>query len=102
MCPASLGLIHKQENSIILTVFLWYVGIDLFSRPVARQVFSALQSLTSVFGMGTGGPSALITLTLYAFVLTMRIENRTKSFDCFVKMKLKYFSLNSEMIVIFP
>ena len=39
------------------------VSIDLFSRPVARQVFSALQSLTSVFGMGTGGPSALETLT---------------------------------------
>ena len=38
---------------------LLYVSIDLFSRSVARQVFSALQSLTSVFGMGTGGPSAL-------------------------------------------
>ena len=35
------------------------VGFDLFSRLVAKQVFSALQSLTSVFGMGTGGPSAL-------------------------------------------
>ena len=55
------------------------VGFDLFSRLVAKQVFSALQSLTSVFGMGTGGPSALNTLTFYAFVLTMRIENRTKS-----------------------
>ena len=47
-----------------LTVFLWCVGIDLSSRPVARQVFSALQSLTSVFGMGTGGPSALKTPTI--------------------------------------
>ena len=35
------------------------VSTDLSFRPVARQVFSALQSLTSVFGMGTGGPSAL-------------------------------------------
>ena len=42
------------------------VSIDLFSRPVARQVFSALQSLTSVFGMGTGGPSALKVLTIGA------------------------------------
>ena len=32
------------------------VGIDLFSRAVASQVFSALMSLTSVFGMGTGEP----------------------------------------------
>ena len=35
------------------------VGNDLSSRLVAKQVFSAQQSLTSVFGMGTGGPSAL-------------------------------------------
>ena len=33
------------------------VGTDLSSRSVSRQVFSALVSLTSVFGMGTGGPS---------------------------------------------
>ena len=32
------------------------VGIDLFSRAVASQVSSALLSLTSVFGMGTGDP----------------------------------------------
>ena len=33
------------------------VGISLFSHPVARALSSAPQSLTSVFGMGTGGPS---------------------------------------------
>ena len=43
------------------------VGIDLFFRAVASQVFSALQSLTSVFGMGTGGPFALVTLIITAF-----------------------------------
>ena len=42
------------------------VDIYLSSRHVAMQVFSAQQSLTSVFGMGTGGPSALITSTFYA------------------------------------
>ena len=36
------------------------VGHDLPSHAVASVVLSALQSLTSVFGMGTGGPSALI------------------------------------------
>ena len=41
-----------------------HVGAYLFSRAVASQVSSARQSLTSVFGMGTGGPSALITPTL--------------------------------------
>ena len=40
-----------------------YVSVDLSSRAVSSQVLSALQSLTSVFGMGTGGPSALKTLT---------------------------------------
>ena len=44
------------------------VGNDLSSRPVSRQVLSALQSLTSVFGMGTGGPSALKSPTRYIFL----------------------------------
>ena len=35
------------------------VGNELSSRSVSRQVLLPLQSLTSVFGMGTGGPSAL-------------------------------------------
>ena len=38
---------------------LFCVGYDLSFRTVSSQVFSALQSLTSVFGMGTGGPFAL-------------------------------------------
>ena len=41
------------------------VGVDLFSRSVSRQVSSALVSLTSVFGMGTGGPSPLKTPTAF-------------------------------------
>ena len=43
-----------------------YVGYDLSFRVVSNQVFSALQSLTSVFGMGTGGPSTLKTPTIGA------------------------------------
>ncbi len=35
----------------------------LCSRAVARQVLSALRSLTAVFGMGTGVPSALSPLS---------------------------------------
>ena len=34
------------------------VSVDLFSRAASRQVFSALKSLTTVFGMGTGVPSS--------------------------------------------
>ena len=40
------------------------VSVDLSSRLVSKQVLSAQQSLTSVFGMGTGGPFALKTLTM--------------------------------------
>ena len=36
----------------------------LSSRAVARQVLSAQMSLTSVFGMGTGGPSLQSTPTI--------------------------------------
>ena len=42
------------------------VGIELSSRAASSQVFSPLQSLTSVFGMGTGGPSAFVTPTISA------------------------------------
>ena len=41
------------------------VGLDLSSRTVSGEVLSALQSLTSVFGMGTGRPSALMKPTAF-------------------------------------
>ena len=61
----------KMGNSFefpILSVLSDRVSIDLFFRAVASQVFSAQLSLTSVFGMGTGGPSTLMTLTLSMIV----------------------------------
>ena len=39
----------------------------LFSRAVASQVSLAQMSLTSVFGMGTGGPSSQSTPTAFVF-----------------------------------
>ena len=39
------------------------VRLDLSSRAVSRQVLSALRSLTSVFGMGTGVPCASVRRT---------------------------------------
>ena len=62
--PGKTVSLSKKETH---RVSLLYVGIVLSSRSVARQVFSALQSLTSVFGMGTGGPSATLTPTLQGF-----------------------------------
>ena len=45
----------KKESQITLTLLCWHY---LSSRAVTRQVLSAQMSLTSVFGMGTGGPSS--------------------------------------------
>ena len=57
----SLFLLNKKETHLVSS---FYVSTDLSFRAVASQVFSALQSLTSVFGMGTGGPSVTLALTL--------------------------------------
>ena len=43
------------------------VGISLFSRGAATQVFSAPLSLTSVFGMGTGVPSTSAIPTIFNY-----------------------------------
>ncbi len=51
----------KNRNSFHCSGFS--VGIVLSSRSVARQVLSPPTSLTSVFGMGTGGPSSSLTPT---------------------------------------
>ena len=44
------------------------VGISLSFQAVTSQVFSAPLSLTSVFGMGTGGPSASLTPTILLYL----------------------------------
>ena len=56
--------IYKIKNRWYKTIG-FCVSTDLFFRAVASQVFSAQLSLTSVFGMGTGGPSTLVTLTFW-------------------------------------
>ena len=50
-----------------LAIYPFCVGNELSSRSVSRQVLLPQQSLTSVFGMGTGGPSALRSLTWCTF-----------------------------------
>ena len=53
------------------------VSIDLSSRAASSQVLWAQTSLTSVFGMGTGGPSLLKTLTMnFVQVKEQRKMNR--------------------------
>ena len=53
----------KKEKLQSLLQFFYCVGIALSSRAASSQVLSALMSLTTVFGMGTGGPSSPKTPT---------------------------------------
>ena len=55
-----------------------YVGTALSSQAVASQVFSTLMSLTSVFGMGTGGPSSPLAPTIQS----RYSENWIKGKEC--------------------
>ena len=57
---------YKQKSALFRERIFVCVGIALFSRAASSQVFSALMSLTSVFGMGTGGPSPPLAPTSYA------------------------------------
>ena len=54
---------YAKLSKNIFPLSFFCVGLDLFSRTASRRVSSAPHSLTSVFGMGTGGPHALWALT---------------------------------------
>ena len=61
--PTTCGLTVRRSTDWAKEESLcWHY---LSSRAVARQVLSAYMSLTSVFGMGTGGPSWQSTRTLW-------------------------------------
>ena len=74
------------------TVCSFGVGIDLFFRAASSQVSSAQMSLTSVFGMGTGGPSSLKIPTIeWTFKCSLKTEQRKVKDE----MKLKCMNLKS-------
>ena len=81
-------MIKKDPENQSLFLLCWRY---LFSQPVTRQLSSAQTSLTSVFGMGTGGPSPQSTPTSWA----MYPENRTSMiiFALFEKESLAVFQL---------
>ena len=55
----------KYKKTATLLGDCFDVGTFLLSQAVASQVSSALMSLTSVFGMGTGGPSSSLPEALF-------------------------------------
>ena len=58
-----------------LSLNRWNASTYLSSRGVATQVFSALLSLTSVFGMGTGGSWALSALAFFRVFAPSKLNN---------------------------
>ena len=69
----------KKNCSIFMLQFMESGG-DLLSRAVSSQVSSALKSLTSVFGMGTGGTSSPLPPEIISFQGAFRqyLDNRTE------------------------
>ena len=68
--PGTLGgqeAIHKKRQTLRCAFSL--ISDFLSSQAVSSQVLSAFTSLTTVFEMGTGGPSQLSPLNLSEFVL---------------------------------
>ena len=70
------------------------VSIELSSRTVARKVFSPLQSLTSVFGMGTGGPSSFRTLTSYSKNALVLWKLNNKFISSLSRHRIRYTSFD--------
>ena len=58
-------------------------GINLFSRAASSQVSSAPMSLTSVFGMGTGGSSSQSTPTIEFVNTPSKLNNELLCKDSF-------------------
>ena len=54
-------LLSLDKNDQYFVLVIKQTGNVLLSQAVARQVSSALWSLTSVFGMGTGVTSMLLS-----------------------------------------
>ena len=69
---------RKKQPPYWATAFS--VGENLFFRAVTSQVSSAPASLTSVFGMGTGGPSRQSTPTVLFCRISRRLNNNTTAF----------------------
>ena len=65
-----LRILWKKKRPNRLVESFWCVSAALSSRTASRRVFSAPHSLTSVFGMGTGGPYALWALTYFRCLLS--------------------------------
>ncbi len=77
----STQAVHQAQKNEGSFHFLRYLesGSDLLSRPVTRQVPSALRGLTAVFGMGTGGTLSSLPPENVNLFVSLRLDNCTPS-----------------------
>ena len=68
---ATIQCVNRFTKAAIRT------GNFLSSQPVSRQVLSAYECLTTVFGMGTGGSTQLSSLDI---ILRLYPQNYTEEF----------------------
>ena len=87
---AQLNFRVRNGNGWTLCVMKtnYCVSTALSSRTASRRVFSAPHSLTSVFGMGTGGPYALLALTVYDCLLSFGFCLSLWQTSCFLQLCL--------------
>jgi hypothetical protein len=76
-------MIQKNKRNNLIVVSFYLPGGDLLSRDPAVQVPSALESLTSVFGMGTGVTSPSLPPDMVT-VITFVILRQTSSFSAHI------------------
>ena len=84
---------NKKRQPKWLSLLCWRY---LFFRPVSRQVSSAQVSLTSVFGMGTGGPSLQSTPTYFFLKEKASKKNFTPFFFQEEGLRFNYHTLKTE------
>ena len=65
------GCCKKKSTHLLMNAFFFGCSNNLSSRTVASQVLSALVSLTSVFGMRTGGTSPLTSPQWYIYKVAL-------------------------------
>ena len=85
--------IEQKRQPKWLSLLCWRY---LFFRPVSRQVSSAQVSLTSVFGMGTGGPSLQSTPTYFFLKEKVSKKNFTPFFFQEEGLRFNYHTLKTE------
>ena len=92
------SLTQKNPTCICKSVFLCWRYLS--SRAVARKVLSAKVSLTSVFGMGTGGPSPQSTPTSSRQIPypSPRSKAKAQSFHCLSSQCKTGFALGFSIV----